>query len=269
VFLGNAAYFRSEKYAVKIYQNDIIHQQNLNYFSGGTSMSGKNEKLGPAVIIAVIGAIATVTTACITGFFGLLPVIIDQINPAKSPDPEVMSISDGSIKMSADDSVAKLTPTQTETLVGTVTPTVLPTSTPTPLPRLLFASSITTNGLALNPNTEFKSGINELYAVFPTGMTPPGTVVSEETPEEGGYYAFLKIEENSSLSRIGWRWIYDGAIVNEHEIDVVAGDDIWLAFYNYQEGGIFGAAPLPYGKYTIIITLGGNPSMSADLIIEP
>ena len=134
---------------------------------------------------------------------------------------------------------------------------------------LLFASKIAANGLALDPGSEFEVGITDLYVVFPAGMAPPGTFISVDNPQPGSYYAFLQVEQGNSLSRIGWRWIYEGTVVNEYEMDVAAGNDIWLSYSNPQGGAIFAAAPFGAGKYTIVVTLGGNPLIRADLLIRP
>lgn len=94
-------------------------------------------------------------------------------------------------------------------------------------------------------------------------------MISEEDPDDGAYYAFLRADPDRPITRIGWRWIFEGEVVNEYEIDVVPGSDFWLSSFNYQQGGLFGNQQFPYGKYTIVILLGGNPSVSGDLVVEP
>lgn len=248
-------------------------------------MAEKNEnseKPNYAVWVAIIGAIATITTACVTGFFAMVPSVIEKLN--QRPTPQI-ALANASTATQA--SAVKLDAQATPAPAATSTPTPEPTSTPPPpsptpeptateLPPsptqqagLLFASKIAANGLALDPGSEFPKGITELYAVFPAGMPLPGTIISANNQKEGSYYAFMRVEPGSSTTRIGWRWIYQGAVVNDYEMDVAPGNDIWLSYSNPQAGGIFGSAPYGPGKYTIVITMAGNPLISSDLVILP
>lgn len=237
-------------------------------------MSGEKDKPGIAIIIAAIGAIATIVTACITGFFGMLPSLVDRIDEARPPQSASPTVT---VPLATEPESAAALPTATLTLEPTATstptlapsPTDPPTPTPTPLPPLLFASRVAPNGQALDPGAAFKGGFTDLYAVFPAGGSPPGTMISEEDPDDGAYYAFLRADPDRPITRIGWRWIFEGEVVNEYEIDVVPGSDFWLSSFNYQQGGLFGNQQFPYGKYTIVILLGGNPSVSGDLVVEP
>jgi hypothetical protein len=132
----------------------------------------------------------------------------------------------------------------------------------------MFASKITGAGKAIDPGTTFPSDVNEIYAVFPAGSEPPGLVVDANNPQPGEYYAFLRVGEDSPVSNVGWRWIYNGETVNEYATDVVHGSAFWLSYHNYDQGGIFNTLPFGPGSYTIIITLGGNPAISGELVIE-
>ncbi len=87
-------------------------------------------------------------------------------------------------------------------------------------------------------------------------------------PTPDAYYAYLKVKEDSSLSSFGWRWYRDGQAVNEHETAVQPGSEVWLQRYDYSGRGLFGGELGP-GTYTVAILLGGNPAMSAELVITP
>jgi hypothetical protein len=229
-----------------------------------TEKSGNSEKTSFAVIIAVIGAIATIMTACVTGFFAMVPAVIERLDQEPAPQTVMAAASTATMANTA-------VPAALDTPVPTIafTPTPEPTATEQPAAGLLFASKIAANGLALDPASEFQTGITDLYAVFPAGMTLPGTFISADNPQAGSYYAFMQVEPGSTITRIGWRWIYQGAVVNEYEMDVASGNDIWLSYTNPQNGGIFGAAPFGAGKYTIVITMGGSPLISGELVIRP
>jgi hypothetical protein len=229
-------------------------------------MSGAGENKHIPLIIAVIGAVATIVTACITGFFGVLPIVLSRLNPTPAAQPAALN---------QPAQVGQASPTslviQAARATATLAPAILPTQTPrpsaTPEPAaLLFASQISANGRAVDPGTQFPASITNLYAVFPAGMAPPGTRISVEDAQAGSYYAFLRVEPGGTLSRLGWRWIYRGKTVNEYEMEVKAGNDIWLG-YAGGEGGIFTIAPFGPGKYTIQITLGGNTYLSGELTI--
>ena len=236
-------------------------------------MSGEKDKPGIAVIIAAIGAIATILTACITGFFGMLPALVEGVAEAREPqvalvDPTAsFPLAPEPSATSARTAEPSLAATNAPTLAPTAT--LAPTPTSTPLPRLLFASQVAANGQAVDPGAAFKAGITDLYAVFPAGGAPPGTIISESDLDEGAYYAFLRADPDRPISRIGWRWIYEGNVVNEYEMDVESGADFWLSSFNYQQGGLFGNQQFPYGTYTIVILLGGNPWVSGELVVEP
>lgn len=237
-------------------------------------MSGEKDKPGIAIVIAAIGAIATIVTACITGFFGMLPSLVDRIAEARppqaaSPTMTVLPFTEPLAAAALPTATFTLEPTATTTPTLAPSPTDPPTPTPTPLPPLLFASKVAPNGQAIDPGATFKGGITDLYAVFPVGMAPPGTVIGEEDPDDGAYYAFLRADPDRPITRIGWRWIYAGKVVNEYEMEVEPGSDFWLSSFNYEPGGLFGNQQFPYGKYTVVILLGGNPSVSGELVVEP
>ncbi len=238
------------------------------------------EKPNYAVIIAIIGAIATILTACVTGFFTMVPAVLERLDQRNIPKTALVEVSTATQANAAvPASIVTPAPSDTITPEPTATdqppsPTLEPTATeippsPTPQAGLLFASKIAANGLALDPGSEFHKGINELYAVFPAEMPLPGTMISANNQQKGSYYAFMRVEPGSSTTRIGWRWIYKGAVVNDYEMDMAPGNDIWLSYANPQEGGIFGNAPFGPGKYTIVITMGGNALISSELVILP
>lgn len=133
---------------------------------------------------------------------------------------------------------------------------------------LIFATKVEANGQAIDPNTTFLQNITDLYAVFRTGMTPPGMRINLENPKEEDYYAYLQLNDEAGLSSFGWRWYRDGQVVNEFEMDVGPGQGVWLQRYDYDGEGIFSGELTP-GTYTIVILLDGNPAMSAELIIKP
>lgn len=138
-----------------------------------------------------------------------------------------------------------------------------------PVPKgLVFASKIEGNGQALDPNTTFKADIANLYAVFRPTMAPPGMAVNVENAKNDAYYAYLKVKDTSSITSFGWRWLYNGEPINEYSPPIVEGQNIWLHFWDYNDGGIF-SGKFPPGTYTIIILIDGNPAMSSKLTIEP
>lgn len=236
-------------------------------------MSGEKDKPGIAIIIAAIGAIATIVTACITGFFGMLPSLVDRV--AEARPPQAAASQTATFTLTAQVSATLQPPSDTPNPTATTTPTLAPsatdapTLTPTPLAPLLFASRVAANGQALDPGAAFKAGITDLYAVFPASDSPPGTIISETNPDEGAYYAFLRADPERPITRIGWRWIYEGEVVNEYEVDVEPGSDFWLSAFNYEQGGLFGNQQFPYGTYRVVILLGGNPSVSGEVVVEP
>ena len=89
--------------------------------------SGNSEKPKFALIVAVIGAIATVITACVTGFFAMLPALIDRLD--KDPIPQtvvVVATSVGMAQAAAPDVVDTPVP------IPTLTPTLMPSATQPP-----------------------------------------------------------------------------------------------------------------------------------------
>ncbi len=133
---------------------------------------------------------------------------------------------------------------------------------------LIFASKIEANGKAIDPSTTFSQNVTDLYAVFRSNMAPPGMVINVMNPDEGSYYAYLKVNDGASVSNFGWRWYLDGQVVNEHQMEVTSGKGVWLQLWDYSGHGIFGGELGP-GTYTIVILLDGNPAMSSELIIKP
>lgn len=133
--------------------------------------------------------------------------------------------------------------------------------------RMLFATQITPSGRALDPGTIFSAHTADLYAVFRPGNTIPGTRVNLAQPEPEAYYAYLKIHENSTMRSLGWRWFLNGKVVNEFQMEVKPRDEVWLQKFSYERKGIFGTAPFWPGIYRIVILLGGNPAISAQVTI--
>lgn len=136
------------------------------------------------------------------------------------------------------------------------------------LSGLVFASKIEPNGKALDADTTFPANISNLYAVFRSNMTPPGTEIDAENIIEGAHYAYLKVADKVLMNKIGWRWYFNGEKVHEWQTPTKPGTRVWLQYYDQSEGGIFGGKFSP-GKYTFVILFDGNPAMSSDLIIEP
>jgi hypothetical protein len=147
-------------------------------------------------------------------------------------------------------------------------PSPSPSSRPAKPSPLVFATKVSTNGQAVDPGTTFPSHIRDLYAVFRADMAPPGMEVNVDDSTTGAYYAYLKVKDDSPVSSFGWRWYHKRRVVNEYETEVQPGDEIWLQRYDYSGDGIFGGDLGP-GTYTIVILLGGDPAMSAELTITP
>ncbi len=133
---------------------------------------------------------------------------------------------------------------------------------------LIFASKIEANGEAIDPSTTFSQNVSDLYAVFRSDMAPPGMKINVMNPNEGAYYAYLKVNDGASVSNFGWRWYRDGQVVNEYQMEVGSGKGVWLQRWDYSGNGVFGGELGP-GTYTIVILLDGNPAMSSELIIKP
>ncbi|MGI9547938.1 MAG: adenylate/guanylate cyclase domain-containing protein [Flavobacteriaceae bacterium] len=133
---------------------------------------------------------------------------------------------------------------------------------------LIFATKVEANGQAVDPSTTFSQNITDLYAVFASNMAPPGMKINVEDPQEGAYYAYLKVTDASTISKFGWRWYFNGEVVNEHEMELKPGNGVWLQRWDYSGDGVFSGDFGP-GKYTIVILIDSNPAMSAELIIEP
>lgn len=146
------------------------------------------------------------------------------------------------------------------------TPTVGAAHLP-PNPGILFATQIMPDGRAVNPGTIFPTTIADLYAVFPSRGPLPGTTINVTDPEASAYYAYLKIKADSNLKRLGWRWYHNGTVVNDFEMDVRPGSEVWLQRFDYESDGIFSQPPFGRGNYRIVILLGGNPAISAELTI--
>jgi hypothetical protein len=93
--------------------------------------------------------------------------------------------------------------------------------------------------------------------------------VDVDDPVEGAYYAYLKVEQGSTLAAFGWRWIYEGAAVVDFLTDVEPGTGVWLQRFDYGGSGMFSGNPLGPGTYTVVILLGGNPALSGEFTILP
>jgi hypothetical protein len=148
----------------------------------------------------------------------------------------------------------------------TTTQQALSTSPPS---GLVFATKVATNGQAIDPGTTFPSNTKKLYAVFRADMAPPGMEVNVDNPTSGAYYAYLKVKDDSPVSSFGWRWYHKGRVVNKYETEVQPGSEIWLLRWDNSRDGIFGGDDLGPGTYTVVVLLGSNPAMSAELTIKP
>lgn len=137
----------------------------------------------------------------------------------------------------------------------------------TPQAGLVFATKITPEGRALDPNTTFAPNVADLYAVFRPDSTIPGTAVNIDEPDPSAHYAYLRITDRPTISTLGWRWYYNGEVVNEFEMDVRPGNIVWLQCFSYENEGIFCEAPFGPGEYRIVILLGGNPALSSRIVI--
>jgi len=159
-------------------------------------------------------------------------------------------------------------------LAGYIVPAALspsalaPPATIIPMAGLVFATKITPEGRALNPGTTFAPNIADLYAVFRPDSTIPGTVVNVDEPDPTAHYAYLRISDSPTISRLGWRWYYNGDVVNEFEMNVQPGNIVWLQCFSYENEGIFCAPPFGLGDYRIVILLGGNPALSSRIEIK-
>ncbi|MCB0064195.1 MAG: helix-turn-helix transcriptional regulator, partial [Caldilineaceae bacterium] len=74
-----------------------------------------------------------------------------------------------------------------------------------PVAGLVFATHITPEGRAIDPGTTFAPNVADLYAVFRADSTIPGTTVSVEDPAPDAYYAYLRINDEPTISTLGWR----------------------------------------------------------------
>jgi len=154
------------------------------------------------------------------------------------------------------------------TLAGYRVPDALPDPSPQePMAGIVFATQITPDGRALDPGTQFAATIADLYTVFRPDSTIPGTTVSVDAQSPEAYYAYLRITDSPTISTLGWRWYYNGNVVNEFEMDVKPGNMVWLQCFSYERGGIFCNEPFGIGEYRIVILLGGNPALSSRLLI--
>jgi len=133
-------------------------------------------------------------------------------------------------------------------------------------PGLVFASKIEADGRAVNPDTIFSQNITDIYAVFHTNMLPPSMVINADSLVQGSYYTYLKVKQEATVSKFGWRWIKDGKVVNEYQTDVEPGSGVWLQRWDYDGEGIF-HGDLGPGTYRIVILLDGNPALSSELVI--
>jgi serine/threonine protein kinase len=133
---------------------------------------------------------------------------------------------------------------------------------------LMFATQVGPNGQAVDPGTRFPAKVKNLYAVFEPGKAPPGTRVNVDQPAKDAHYAYLKVKDDSPLSKVGWRWYRNNRVVNEYETQVQPGFEFWLQRFDYGEQGIFHDELGP-GEYTVVILLGGNPALSTELQIDP
>lgn len=132
---------------------------------------------------------------------------------------------------------------------------------------IVFATQIAPDGRALDPGLLFPAAISDLYAVFRPEQVPPGTRANVHNPDPSAYYAYLKVREDSVLSRLGWRWYFRGELINDFEMEVGPGSEVWLQRFEYETDGIFCNANYGPGNYRIVLLLGGNPALSSTVTI--
>jgi hypothetical protein len=217
-----------------------------------------------AIKVALIGAAATVMVAIISGIFTTLQRE-GQAQQAAATNAAIVAVA---LQSAEDDRVtsdggrrttARLVDSPSAALLA---PIVI-TDT-----GIAFASTISPDGVALNPSTTFPAKTRSLYVVFRPGRTPPGLQVSHPAPTIEHYYAYLEAAGSRVPSSVGWRWYYKDELVNEYETEL--GENyLWLMVYSQGENGLFEGILGEAGLYDVYITLAGNPSLHSQLLIEP
>ncbi len=217
-----------------------------------------------AIKVALIGAAATVIVAVISGIF----TIMQQQEQAQYSAATSAAIIAAAVQSAEDDRVTsdgdrRTTARLVELPRATLLAPVVITDT-----GIAFASTISPDGIALDPSTKFPARTRSLYVVFRPGRTPPGLQVSHPAPTVEHYYAYLEAAGDRVPSSVGWRWYYQDELVNEYETEL--GDSyLWLMVYSEGEHGLFEGILGEAGLYNVYITLAGNPSLHSQLLIEP
>lgn len=152
------------------------------------------------VKIALIGAVATLAAAVVTGLFGLMQ--------SRSAEPA---------------------PQPTPTVAATLAPAT----------GLMFASKIAPDGEALDPGTTFPAAITDLYVAFPANAMPPGLAPFAQPAKDGAHYAYFKSTGAPALNAFGWRWLKDGQQLVEFTSDP-RQSPFWLQRFDYTGQGVFG-----------------------------
>jgi hypothetical protein len=203
------------------------------------------------VKIALIGAAATVFVALITGFFALMSRESPPTPaPTAVPTPTATAVSP---------------PTATATLPA---PTAVASQQPVSGTGFLFATQITPDGIAIAPAATFPPTVKQIYAVFQPGRTPPGLQVSHPAPQADQYYAYLAPAGQQRPASIGWRWFFQGELVNEYETSTDVGY-LWLSVHSQSATGLFEGILGSDGVYEVVITIAGNPVLQTQLAAEP
>jgi hypothetical protein len=204
------------------------------------------------VKVALIGGAATVCVGLLSGIFTLMSREPSPVPPTATPLPVVQTT---------------VVPPTIETPVQP-TPTTVAVQQPITETGFLFATQITPDGVALDPGRTFAPDVKQIYAVFQPNRTPRGLQVSHSAPQANHYYAYLEPVDERAPVTIGWRWFFQGDLVNEYETTTDAGY-LWLSVFSQGTNGLFEGALGPAGVYDVSITLAGNPVLHTELRAEP
>jgi hypothetical protein len=201
------------------------------------------------VKVALIGGAATVFVGLLSGIFTLMSREPSPMPPTATPPPVIQT--------------TVVPPTLAQS-----TPTTIAAEQPITGTGFLFATQITPDGIALDPGATFPSSVKQIYAVFQPNRTPRGMQVSHPSPQADRYYAYLEPVDERAPVTIGWRWFFQGDLVNEYETTTDAGY-LWLSVFSQGTNGLFEGALGPAGVYHVSITLAGNPVLQTELRAEP
>jgi hypothetical protein len=208
--------------------------------------------MSDSVKVALIGAAATVLVGLISGIFALMSREPSLVPPTATPLPVVQTT---------------VIPPTSETLAQP-TVTAITRQQPITSTGFLFATQITPDGIALDPAITFTPDVEQIYAVFQAGRTPRGLQVSHPAPQADYYYAYLEPVDEKAPVTIGWRWFFEGELVNEYETTTDTGY-LWLSVFSQGANGLFEGVLGPAGVYEVAITIAGNPVLHAELLVEP